>query len=266
MMQTGKTGFWQRLRTRFVAESGAGCLPDGTRVYAVGDIHGRLDLLERMLEKIAGHAAETPYPRNVLVFLGDYVDRGPASKAVVERLAHLHISDWQIVCLRGNHDQAVLDFLNSPQSYRAWRDYGAAETLYSYGVSPPLFDRMEDIAAAHAAFGAVLPPAHRKFFSNLEYFHVEGGYMFVHAGVRPGIALDRQLPEDLMWIREDFLEADQRLKKVIVHGHSPTSAPQRLSHRIAVDTGAYATGCLSAVALYGQKNTFLSVNALKIAV
>jgi serine/threonine protein phosphatase 1 len=165
---------------------------------------------------------------------------------------------WDVVCLRGNHDQAVLDFLDDPDFYRAWRDLGAAETLLSYGVIPPRFDNEEAFTEARDDLRRKCPESHLEFLRGLPLFHIVGDYMFVHAGVRPGIALDRQSPEDIMWIRDEFLFSDLRLDKVIVHGHSPSERPVLRANRIGVDTGAYATDCLTAVILDGEECTILS--------
>lgn len=235
------------------------CVPEGERVYAVGDIHGRRDLLDKMLEAIAADAAGAAR-QNSIVFLGDYVDRGTDSKGVIDRLSSLALPGWQTVFLRGNHDQAVLDFLADAAFYRAWRSFGAADTLLSYGVMPPRFDKEDAFEEARQALADALPPAHRDFFESLAYRHEVGGYCFVHAGVRPGIALDRQVPEDLLWIRDEFLLSERRLEKIIVHGHTPLEEPERRGFRIGVDTGAYATGRLSAVVLDGATCRFLTVS------
>lgn len=232
-------------------------VPEGTCVYAVGDIHGRMDLLGKLLTQIGTHAV-TEGRRNSIIFLGDYVDRGPQSKEVIDHLLQLSWPGWDVVYLRGNHDQAILDFLADATFYRVWREFGAAETLLSYGVKPPRFDDDEAFAEARNDFAAKCPPEHLKFLHALEYFHVIGDYMFVHAGVRPGIALDRQSPQDLMWIREEFLLSDRQLDKVIVHGHTPSERPVRRANRIGVDTGAYATGCLTSVVLEGESCSFLA--------
>ena len=232
-------------------------VPGGTRVYAVGDIHGRRDLLERLLGKIASHAGDAAL-KNSLVFLGDYVDRGPQSKAVIELLLQLDWPGWEIVRLRGNHDQAVIDFVGDPRSYRGWRGFGAAETLVSYGVKAPMFDDERGFAAAREEFLEKCPAEHMDFLHSLKLSHATGDYMFVHAGVRPGVALDMQSAQDMMWIRDDFLSSHAKLDKVIVHGHSPSEKPVLRRNRIGVDTGAYATGCLTAAVLQGQDCNFLS--------
>jgi diadenosine tetraphosphatase ApaH/serine/threonine PP2A family protein phosphatase len=252
----GRQGWLNRLLSK---ERRVPKIPEGMCVYAVGDIHGRMDLLVKVLAQIRTHAA-TVGKKNCIVFLGDYVDRGPQSKDVIEHLGHLAWTGWEMVYLRGNHDQAILDFLEDPSFYRAWREFGAAETLLSYGVRPPRFDDDEAFAEARNDFAAKCPPEHLQFLNTLEYYRVVGDYMFVHAGVRPGIALDRQSPQDLMWIREEFLLSDRQLDKVIVHGHTPTERPIRRSNRIGVDTGAYATGRLTSVVLTGEDCSFLAVD------
>ncbi len=233
-------------------------IPDGQCVYAVGDIHGRLDLLEKLLVRIWSDA---PAEGNTLIFVGDYVDRGPASKEVVECLINLRRPGWDIVKLRGNHEQILLEYLSNPDAYQAGRSFGGAETLLSYGVRPPVFSDTKELQRAHAEFTANLPRSHLAFLTGLSCAHTVGDYLFVHAGVRPGIALERQSPEDMLWIREDFLLSDERLEKVIVHGHSPSERPVLRASRIGIDTGAYATNCLTAAKLTGESCMFLSTDA-----
>jgi len=232
----------------------------GKRLFAIGDIHGRRDLLDGLLEHIASYIGSAPLADNILVFLGDYVDRGPASRAVIERLCGLEQeTGWRCIFLRGNHDQAILEFLQDPSSYSAWRGYGAAETLLSYGVMPPRFENASDFAQAWDDFARKFPPQHSEFLRGLKHFHVEDDYVFVHAGIRPGIALADQTPNDMMWIRESFLSYRGRFEKVVVHGHTPAPAPVILSNRICVDTGAHATGRLTALVLEGRRQLFLDV-------
>ena len=177
--------------------------PDGVVVYAIGDVHGRADLLRALLTGIECDAALRPHARPVLVFLGDYVDRGPDSKAVIERLAlgapatgPLAGAGW--IALRGNHEDLLLAFLDQADKGRVWRANGGLDTLRSYlGDLPPL-----DSEALRLPFERALPKAHRRFLESLALTHREGDYLFVHAGLRPGIALTDQRPEDLMWIRD----------------------------------------------------------------
>lgn len=249
---------WQKLLSG--SEGHVPRIPDGRCVYAVGDIHGRADLLERLLEQIWADAPETS---NTLVFLGDYVDRGPSTKAVLDLLIDLKRPGWDIVCLRGNHEQILLEYLQNPEVYQAWRSFGGTETLLSYGVRPPVFSDTKELQRAQAEFVAALPQAHVRYLNSLPNSYSVGDYFFVHAGVRPGISLERQLPEDLLWIRDEFLNSDARLGKVIVHGHSPMDQPIVKPNRIGVDTGAYATGTLTAVKLIAEHRSFLSCRDTK---
>ena len=231
-------------------------VPEGVRVYAIGDVHGRSDLLEALLANIRADAATTP-ERPVLVFLGDYVDRGPDSKGVVDMVRQGAGTGWEAIALRGNHDQQTIDFCRDASGWQGWKAFGGLETLHSYGVATPVIDSPEEIEATWAAFAAAFPAAHREFLEGLPFAHVIGDYFFAHAGVRPGVGLDRQSPQDLMWIRNEFLVSGKRLEKVIVHGHTPAEEPVSLANRICVDTGAYATNRLTAVVLSGAKRRFL---------
>lgn len=231
-------------------------IPLGTCVYAVGDIHGRYDLTLGLLEKIWADADSDR--QNVLIFLGDYVDRGPASMQVVDYLSKLIRPGWQIVKLIGNHEYSLLEYLKNPEIYAVWRTYGGAETLLSYGVKPPMFSDAEEIGRAHREFAEKLPREHFLFLSGLSASYEVGDYFFVHAGVRPNVRLDEQVAEDLLWIRDDFLISDQDFGKVVVHGHTPAEKPIVRSNRIGIDTGAYATGQLTAVKLVEDRCTFLS--------
>ena len=238
--------------------------PSGKRIFAVGDIHGRRDLLFELLEKITAYRADDSM-QNVIVFVGDYVDRGPDSKGVIDTLITLTLPGWKKVFLRGNHDQALLDFLKDPMLYRLWRNYGAAETLLSYGVMPPRFDSPQAFESARDAFAAAISGAHLDFLNALNFVHEEGDYAFVHAGVRPGVALERQAPEDLLAIRDEFLLSNRSFGKVVVHGHTPSEKPIRKSNRIGLDTGAHATGCLTAAVLEGESCVFLKTGESELA-
>jgi serine/threonine protein phosphatase 1 len=244
-----------RPKAKIVANASTG----GRLVYAVGDIHGHLDLLDAMLKVIAKDAAaQAPTTRPAIVFVGDYIDRGPASAAVIDRMIALKaVSDAQtgveVRTLMGNHEQTLLSFLDSPEAGPAWMEFGGGETLASYGVSRPASrNDVDGWAAAQQAFCQVFPPRHWAFFNALELSATYGDYLFVHAGVRPGVALDQQDPEDLMWIRGDFLSRPHGLGHVVVHGHTPEEEPFIGPDRINIDTGAYATGVLTAVRLSDQ--------------
>lgn len=230
-------------------------VPAGSCIYAVGDIHGRLDLLQKLLERIW---ADAPDAKNSLVFVGDYIDRGPASKDVIDLLIQLERPGWDVVRLRGNHEQVLLDYLDHPETYPLWRNFGGAETLLSYGVRPPLSSDQEELQRTHKAFTAALPTPHYAFLSALPYSHVIGDYFFVHAGVHPAIALERQLPEDMLWIRDEFLCSDASFGKIVVHGHTPGGVPVVRPNRICIDTGAYATNQLTAAKITRKACIFLS--------
>lgn len=225
-------------------------VPEGERIYAVGDIHGRLDLLQKLWVMIKTDAAKTSL-RNIFIFVGDYVDRGPDSKGVIDFLLALQ-QDNGVVCLRGNHDQAVLDFVADANFYRSWKLFGASETLLSYGVMAPRFDDRAEFEKARTEFVANCPKAHFEFLQSLPYCYERGGYFFVHAGIRPGVSLTEQSPQDMLWIRDEFLFSRAEFEKVVVYGHTPVEKAGRHGSRISVDTGAYATGRLSAVVLEGQ--------------
>ncbi|THD74470.1 MAG: serine/threonine protein phosphatase [Phenylobacterium sp.] len=238
-------------------------------VYAVGDVHGRLDVLAPLIRDIAQDAAETHAAASVsaepplLVFLGDYVDRGPESRGVVDLILELRAARrFEVRALKGNHEEALLQFLDDPSFGSTWAEHGGAATLSSYGVQPPAQRTDADAwARAREAFTAALPPAHKFFYETLELMVVEGDYAFVHAGVRPGVALADQLERDLLWIRHDFLEERGRFEKIIVHGHTPLETPQLTPTRLGVDTGAYATGVLTAVRLQGEDQRVMQAKA-----
>jgi serine/threonine protein phosphatase 1 len=225
---------------------------DGRLIYAVGDIHGRLDLLDRLLGLIhddLGHRKLARPP--MLVFVGDYVDRGPASRGVVQRLLALRASDtFEVRTLKGNHEQAMLQFLGDAARGPEWVSYGGGATLSSYGVAPPALDA-DDAAweTARQALAAAIPEDHLDFLWSLELSVAAGDYLFVHAGVRPDVALDEQKESDLLWIRDDFLSAPGPFGKVVVHGHTPREEAFVGPHRISLDTGASMTGVLTAVRL-----------------
>jgi len=237
---------------------------DGRIVYAVGDIHGRLDLLQLLLSKIDTDAtASKPIATPMIVFVGDYVDRGPSSKAVIDRLLAVQRSrNFEVAALRGNHENTLLEFLKDPNVGPTWAVHGGIETLRAYGVTPPPAGAGVDAwAMTRQAFSAQLPKRHLEFLLGLRLQLVVGDYLFVHAGVRPGVPLSEQSENDLLTIRRDFLIREAPFEKVVVHGHTPTEAPFSGPHRINVDTGAYATGVLTAVRLEGSNRRFLQARA-----
>jgi serine/threonine protein phosphatase 1 len=234
-------------------------VPDGVCVYAVGDIHGRLDLMTALLEKIWADADALPANTSkTLIFLGDYVDRGPQSKQVIDYLIALNKPGWDIIKLAGNHEYSVLEFLRNPEVYASWRVYGGMETLLSYDVRPVMTTDQKEIARIQQEFAAKLPLEHLRFLSDLPYSYSVGDYFFAHAGARPGLALDKQSAEDLLWIRDEFLQSDQWFEKVVVHGHTPTERPAIRTNRIGIDTGAYATNRLTSIKLITDHYSFLT--------
>jgi len=226
-------------------------LPAGMRVYAVGDIHGCATRLEDLHRLIAADLAARPVAEPLLLHVGDYVDRGPDSRAVIARLAAgPPIPGLPTVNLTGNHEQMMLKTLASldPDDIENWLANGGEETLRSWELNP--FDDPE-------AWPAAIAPAHTAFMRDMPLMHRAGGYLFVHAGVRPGVKLDRQSREDLLWIRDPFLSHDGDLGLVVVHGHTPVSAPLVRRNRIDIDTGAYLGGDLTCAVLEGDRIGFL---------
>jgi len=235
----------------------------GPLVYAVGDIHGRLDLLGQLMVKVRADAAETAGGlRPILVFIGDYIDRGPDAAGVIEAVLTLEEEGrFEVRPLKGNHEAQMLAFLEDPRAGPAWMEFGGADTLLSYGVQPPL--SRSDLQAwedARQAFAGAVPARHRQFFERLELAVSCGDYLFVHAGVRPGVPLQEQTERDLLWIRDDFLSSTRSIEKVVVHGHTPEVAPYIGRNRIGIDTGAYATARLTAVRLFGAEAAFLETH------
>ncbi len=239
----------------------------GELVYAVGDVHGCYPLLKALLARIAvDSAARARGRRPILVFLGDYVDRGPDSAKVIEALLWLiRRPDLETHLLKGNHEQALLAFLERPDQGGGWLQYGGRETLQAYGVEPP-HDPADFDRARHALL-ARMPASHLWLLQRLELMVAVGDYAFVHAGIRPGQPLASQAEDDLLWIRQPFLEAAGPHEKVIVHGHTWIDArPQLHDHRVGIDTGCYATGVLTALRLDGAEREILQVTTAELGV
>ncbi len=233
-------------------------LPKGELVYAVGDIHGRSDLLSDLLRQIEADAEGSMATAKTLVFLGDYVDRGPDVRGVVDMLLNDLPSGFAARFLKGNHEALLLDFLAGEGRLDHWRMNGGDATMASYGVD---VDRLAETGASpeawREAFAAALPPAHFSFFRQLELQVSVGEYLFVHAGIRPGVPLDAQDETDLIWIRDEFLDAREPFGKVVVHGHTPRPEPVVRPNRIGIDTGAVFTGRLTALKLQDGEREFL---------
>jgi serine/threonine protein phosphatase 1 len=222
---------------------------EGELIYAVGDIHGRYDLLKAALAGVARDSAEQARGRlPTLIFLGDYIDRGPDSAKVVQALVWLQRrGQFALRLLKGNHEQGLLAFLEDPERNAVWLGFGGAQTLAAYGVTPPEAGAgPEALARARDALLDQMPASHLQLLGELELMAVVGDYAFVHAGVRPDRALASQTEAELLWIRRGFVDAPGPFEKVIVHGHTWLGdQPQVSEHRIGLDTGAYATGVLT---------------------
>ena len=250
-----------RSRTQVAAPT-APAVPDGAVVWAVGDIHGRLDLLQPLVEAIIADLHASAATRKVVVFLGDYIDRGPDSRGVLRLLADLPVNEgveWRF--LKGNHEQAMLGFLDDPSAGAKWCEYGGDNALRSYGLRvPALAHRTEAWARVAADLRHKLTAREMEFLENLELSVTVGDYFFSHAGARPGVPLDRQSAEDLMWIRQPFLNSGTVFERVVVHGHTPTARVHADHRRIGVDTKAYHSGVLTAVRLEGRERSLLQTN------
>jgi serine/threonine protein phosphatase 1 len=225
-------------------------LPEGLRIYAIGDVHGRADLLERLFGLIDADLARRPAPRALHVLLGDYIDRGPASRAVIDGIL-ARAALCELVTLKGNHDAFLLQALDDPATMGDWLLMHGVETLTSYGLTSATVagSRLSDLARA---FAAALPPSHLDFFRGLRSSFFCGDFFFAHAGVRPGVDLARQSEKDLLWIRQEFLRHEGDFGKVVVHGHTPVHDVERRRNRIGIDTAAYASGKLTALVIEGS--------------
>jgi len=252
------------LLRRFRAPApGAGpAVPDGERLYAIGDVHGRLDLLDQLLARIAQDDAARGAARTRLILLGDLIDRGPDSRGVVERAIALCAGDADVTVLQGNHEEMMLAALRSEgsEAMRFFIRCGGRETLLSYGISPDEFEE-GSLGDLRALALERVPEAHVAFLDALPRMVVAGGYAFVHAGIRPGVALDDQSDADLRWIRGTFLTSRRNHGHVIVHGHSVSESVEECPNRIGIDTGAYASGVLTAIGLEGDARWYLATGA-----
>ncbi len=234
----------------------------GQRVYAIGDIHGCHDLLCALLDRIEADRTDCDCAR--IVFLGDYIDRGPASAQVLAELMAYRPAQATVTYLRGNHEDALLRLLTDedlhPRHIRLWLDNGGREALTSWGI-PTALAYGGDEAAIRDALKLAVPSAQRAFLEATHFSHRIDDYLFVHAGIAPGVPLDAQKPADMMWIREDFLNSNARHGAMIVHGHSISPTVVERANRIGIDTGAYATGCLTALVLEADRRRTLSTCA-----
>ncbi len=236
-----------------------GRIPEDRIVYAIGDIHGRDDLLSGLHDTILRDLAEKAEGRRaVVIYLGDYIDRGPDSRAVIDRLLHQPLPGVEQVFLKGNHEDAMLRFLEGRTGSDNWLRLGGGATARSYGVSLRGADNQGvDPEAARDALAEALSGPHLGFLQGLALSHEVGDYLFVHAGIRPGLPLDEQNPADLLWIRSEFLRSRRRHGKIVVHGHASGHDVVVKRNRICVDTMAYATDRLTCVVLEGASHRFL---------
>lgn len=240
------------------ARPAACSVPGGRRVYAIGDIHGRLDLLDRLLDLIAEDERERGAETSEIIFLGDLVDRGPDSRGVVERLIAVGRGSRPVRFLKGNHEEVFLRAAAGDiRALRFLIRIGGRETLLSYGITEDEY-RSLDFDELAVLVRDKVPQAHLDFLDGFEDWIEVGDYLFVHAGLRPGVALPDQARADLYWIRDEFLSHRDSFGKMVVHGHSITEEVDLRSNRIGIDTGAFASGKLTAIGLEGAERWFLS--------
>ena len=225
-------------------------LPDGLRIYAISDIHGCAELLQQMFTVIDNDMARLGSVRSLHVFLGDYIDRGPASRETIDLLIDRE-RKYESVFLKGNHEMFMSEVLKDHTRLADWKQYGGLQTLASYGLRPTLSPDQAEQAELIAELAHRIPPDHRRFFNSLRPRFVCGDFFFVHAGVKPGVPLEQQKEEDLLWIRDEFLQSKENFGKYIVHGHTPVLTPDIQPNRINIDTGAYATGNLAVLTIQG---------------
>ncbi len=235
--------------------------PAGRVGFAVGDIHGRADLLARLFERIEGErdrCGENP----IVIFLGDYIDRGPDSAEVLELLRFGRPEGFERRFLKGNHEQAMLAFMDDPVANRQWLAHGGLDTLASFGVVLPSVGAGPDsLRACAATLNERLGEWDRRFLGSLERYVVLGDYLFVHAGVDPDLPLEQQSDASLFWIRDRFLNDTRPTPLCVVHGHTPEGTPYADARRVGIDTGAYASGILTAARFEGERMSFLSISA-----
>ena len=229
---------------------------DRTRIYVIGDIHGRSDLLDRMVDHISRDLEASPISDCMTVTLGDYIDRGPDSRGVLDRLVR-NPFPTDFIALKGNHEALLEMFLDDPAVAEHWRRLGGLETLHSYGVPVSNLMMGANYEQAARALELAVPGEHFKFLASLKTSIITGKYFLCHGGVRPGIALERQTVEDLLWIRDEFLNSTMDFGRIVVHGHTPSERPEVLPNRINIDTGAFATGRLTCVVLESAQPRFL---------
>ncbi|HEX8669500.1 MAG TPA: metallophosphoesterase family protein [Allosphingosinicella sp.] len=241
------------------------CGPEGSRAYAIGDIHGRADLLDVLLARIEADNARRGPAKTYLIFLGDMVDRGPDSRGVIERLLNRPPTFARNIFLKGNHEEFFLGVLQGDDSIvQHWLAYGGTECCESYGLSSGWMLNASPTGIMERLIAQV-PAEHVRFVHALADSFRFGDYLFVHAGIRPGVDLDKQASKDLRWIREGFLDDRRDHGVIVVHGHTIVDRPEEHPNRIAVDTGAYRSGVLTAIGLEGTDRWFIEARAEEAA-
>jgi serine/threonine protein phosphatase 1 len=239
----------------FLGQSSA---PPDTRLYAIGDVHGRDDLLGAMHERVAADLAAWPVAEHAIIHMGDYIDRGSFSAQAIGRLAHMQRERRNIVCLMGNHEELLENFMKSPATSAAvFLQNGGVETLASYGIVTRADVSADEALAIRDLFDKARPAEHGDFLASLSLQVSFGDYFFCHAGIRPGVPLDQQVRRDLIWIRGLFHSDEHDHGKVIIHAHSPVDTPEVRPNRINIDTGAYFSGRLTCLVLEGTDYRFL---------
>ncbi len=229
----------------------------GAAVYVIGDVHGCLDLLLALESSIVADAHELP-GRKIIVMLGDYVDRGPASSQVIDHLMAPPPAGFERICLAGNHEVAMLDYIDRRLTLGDWMHMGAAPTLLSYGVDPERLGSIYQSRQVDDMIRHAIPAGHVEFLRSLPILIEAKRYIFVHAGIRPELDLDRQSDDDLVFIRTAFYEKAHLMKKYVVHGHTPVTEAKLEGTRINVDTGAFFSGRLTALRIWQNKGRYLT--------
>jgi serine/threonine protein phosphatase 1 len=253
----------RRLRSYVAGRPARASLPEGERVYAIGDIHGRLDLFEQLVAMVeADDAARGPADTTVIL-LGDLIDRGPASAGVIDA-ARAWRQRRKLRILAGNHEEMLLNSFERLETLRHFLRYGGRETLLSYPISRELYEQMSH-EELQAYLPTLIPPEHVAFIEEMEDTVLMGDYLFVHAGIRPGIPVDQQKASDLRWIREPFIDDNRDHGMVVVHGHTITDEVEERSNRIGIDTGAYMSGRLTALGLEGTARWYLATTEANAA-
>jgi len=243
-------------------------VPEKTCIYAIGDIHGRLDLLKAIHEKISEDAKDlSSEARKIIIYLGDYMDRGLHSKKVLDLLIESPLVEFETIHLKGNHEQKMLDFLDDSKFGKRWLNLGGGATIYSYGVRVPndvhatkRYDHIQEELKKH------VPEAHLKFLKGLRTSYISGDYLFAHAGIDPAKSLDKQLDHDFIWSNPSFLKTTENFSKIIVHGHTIGTQPVIKPNRICIDTGAYLSGALTCLVLKDKSVRFLSTGQEELQV